>query len=426
MQPLVLNVNGQLRNFLPNGDVAVNDNGQLKPRGKWRINNTNKINQLNYTFDNAEATAVPLEQSFNDFNQLITVIPAGANGGASSAPCVWLGKIVIDDAHDLVYRLLDANGTETSQTITVYGELHFTADSNDLAIDLAGNAGQAIIKGVRNSDGIATLAASNNLIGGFDAADMLTYSAITFNEINGVRKRAVADISFLGNWAVDPNQGGLVFTSKVVGDITKPDVIIGFAGKFKAIETGFAYFAGPGGTQLAFTIKGQHQWNAAEAKFELSLGFAGQKFLAKASADFSVKTGPNSSFELSGSFAIEHTTGQTTKLEASIQGAYNFEGNRLVFRADVSNSNFDLMLEGKFVYRKTLGLSFQVRVNKTGGTTKTTLTLAVAAQKDRLRTMLALTLALEENKVKLSFEFEVRLQFKGGVWLPPSPKAITA
>lgn len=64
-----------------------------------------------------------------------------------------------------------------------------------------------------------------------------------------------------------PEQAKLVFASKVTGDLARPDVMIGFGGKIKAVGAGFAYYADAAGSKLACTIKGEHRWNSTTASW---------------------------------------------------------------------------------------------------------------------------------------------------------------
>jgi hypothetical protein len=432
MRQLKLNHNGETRLFQADGAVAVIEGGAPVVKGKWRAQSQGaepQVNQIRYQIDNVDQPPVPVTYSFNEFNQLVSVIPAAANGGTDSEPCAWLGQIQIDDASDLTYSLLNDDRSTLNNQLTVYGKLHFASDTADLVIDLAGG-GQATIEGEKGVDGISMLAADKNFVAEFDAQDLLRFVARTRNDFPGFPSRIPtrADIKFLGQWDVDPNTGGLVFVSKVAGDLNKPDVIIGFAGKLKAVTAGFAYFADKNGQQLAFTVQGSHRWNATEAKFELSLGHTDKKFLADFSGSIERKGASGQQFVLGGTFKIKHEEGAGTSLDLKIEGAYDFdEKNRLVFRALVSSDNhalnYDLQLEGKFVFNG-VSLNFLVRVSSGGPSPKIHIEIASVANKDELKRMIALTLDIEKDKVKISFVFELRLRFKGGVLIKDKPKEL--
>ncbi|MCG3161361.1 MAG: hypothetical protein JMDDDDMK_02529 [Acidobacteria bacterium] len=434
MRQLKLNHNGETRLFQADGTVAVIEGGAPVVKGKWRAQSQGgepQDNQIRYQIDNVDQPPVPVNYSFNKFNQLVSVIPAAANGGADSEPCAWLGQIHIDDASDLNYSLLNDDGSALNNQLTVYGKLHFAADTADLVIDLA-RGGQATIEGEKTANGISVLTAEKNLVAEFDAQDLLRFVARTRNDFAGLTSRipTKADIKFLGQWDVDPNTGGLIFVSKVAGDINKPDVAIGFAGKLKAVTVGFAYFADKHGEQLAFTIQGSHRWNATETSFELSLGHTEKKFLADFSGNIARKGASGQQFVLGGSVKIKHEDGAGTDLDLNIEGSYAFDDkNRLIFRAAVSSVNgalnYDLQLEGKFVYKGGT-LNFLVRVSSAGPSPKVQIQLAFSANKDELKTMLALALDISKDQVKISFEFELRMRFKGGALIKDKPKELKA
>ena len=435
MRELKLNFNSQTRSFREDGTVTVDVNGAPTVKGKWRTtvqDNEPKDNSIRYQIDGSDQPPVPIKYSFNEFNQLVAVIPAAANGGADSEPCVWLGKIIIDDGNDLVYSLLNGPTKPANQQITLYGNLHFNDTAADLVIDLAGG-GQAVIKGEKGSKKISQFTIGQSDVPDFDAKDLLRFLARTQNDFPGLPARFPnrADIAFTGKWDVDPNKGGLVFLSKVAGAAGKPTVAIGFAGQFKAVTAGFAYIVNNGGPQIAFTLDGRHQWSSADTSFKLSVGFSGQVFLADFSGSIESKNPTGPQFSLAGNFTIKHEQGKTTNLAMEVEGQYEFDANnRLLFKANVSSVNkelnFDLMLEGKFVF-KAGTLSFQAKFSKTGAAKPaTTIRLAFDGNRADLQTKLALVLNITEDKVDFEFEFQLKMQFKGGVLVKDKPKPLAA
>src|SRR4030095_2322623 len=140
----------------PAGKVAVmTATGSRAVKGSWRTEahgSEAKESVLRYDISGVAQTPVPVRYSFNEFNQLTAVIPAAANGGADSDSCVFLGQILIDDAHDLVYSILTPDGLPGSHKLTVYGDLGFTEDSNNLVIDMT-DGSKAEIKGEKGLNG---------------------------------------------------------------------------------------------------------------------------------------------------------------------------------------------------------------------------------------------------------------------------------
>jgi hypothetical protein len=431
MKELQLNAGAQKHIFQPDGKVAVLANGNRTIKGSWRsaaLAAEPKQSLLRYDLDGQAQTPVPVRYAFNEFNQLTAVIPAAANGGADSDSCVFLGQILIDDAHDLTYSIITAAGQPNGQKITVYGDLHFTADSSNLVIEMSDGT-KAEIKGEKGLTGVAMLKAEKNLVQEFKGDDLLRFIAFSRNDLttSATRVPLKAQIEFVGKWDVNSTSGQLVFLSKVTGDLSKPDVTIGFAGTVKAVTVGFAYFADKDGTQLAFNIKGQHRWNSTTAKWELSLGHSERKFQASFEGQIQKKTKDGQEFVLAGKITIEHEQGQKTKLDLKIEGSYQFnKNNKLVFMVDVQTSNgkltYDLSVEGQFAF-KSGTLTFKVRFDNadTGGA-KATIALAFKGNDASLIKNLSLVLDITPDKVKINFEFEMRMRWVDGVLVKDPPK----
>ena len=436
MKELQLNAGTQKHIFQPDGKVAVmTANGSRAVKGSWRTEaqgSEAKESVLRYDISGVAQTPAPVRYSFNEFNQLIAVIPAAANGGADSESCVFLGQILIDDAHDVVYLTLTPDGLPGPHKLTVYGDLSFTEDSNNLVIKMKDGT-KAEIKGEKGLTGVAMLKAEKNLVQEFKADDLLRFIAFTRNDLNtsAVRVPKKAQIEFVGKWDVNPNTGQLVFLSKITGDLNKPDVSIGFAGTVKAVSAGFAYFADKNGTQLAFNIKGQHRWNSTSAKWELSLGHSQRKFQATFAGQIQKLSADGQGFVLAGKMTLEHEQRKSTQLDLKVEGSYQFnKNNKLVFLVSVQTSNgqltYDLMVEGTFAFKSGV-LTFKVKLNKEGtGGLKATIELAFKGNKDSLIRNLSLVLDISPESVKLSFEFELRMRFVDGVLVKDPPKKLVA
>src|SRR5436190_4406797 len=332
MKELQFNAGAQKHVFQPDGKLAVlTTTGGRTVKGSWRSEAQGteiKENVLRYDIDGKAQAPLAVRYGFNEFNQLTATIPAAANGGADSETCVFLGQIVIDDAHDLVYSTLTPDGNLGALKLTVYGDLHFSADSNNLVIEMK-DGSHAEIKGEKGLTGVAMLKAEKNLVQEFKADDLLRFIAFTRNDLStsAVRVPKKAQIEFVGKWDVNPDSGQLVFQSRVTGDLTKPDVSIGFAGSVKAVSAGFAYFADKDGTQLAFNIKGQHRWNSTTAKWELSLGHSQRKFEATFEGQIQKTTADGQMFVLAGKMTLLHEQGKSTAIDLNIQGSYQFNKN---------------------------------------------------------------------------------------------------
>lgn len=429
MNGLSLNFQGETRVFGPDGKVSVLQNGQPVPKGSWRsvpLAGEPKDNQIRYDINGQAQPPVPVKYSFNPQNQLQAVIPAAANGGADSAPFAFMGSIQIDDAQDIVYQLINSDGSAMQKNVTVYGGLAIDPASHNLVINLAGG-GTAQVKG---DSGLSSLQALKHDITPFKSNDMLRFKASTTNTLaNGQTKVIPADMKFVGNWDLKGNQ--LIFVSQVKGDVTKPTVEIVLAGKFKAISAGLAYFADAQGTQLAFTISGQHQWNSGKASWDVFLGFAKKQFTAKVSGNVSIdkQFGDNRNLTLKADWVIEHNGG-TTNMQMELAAAYRFDENKMLtiqaqFSKNGQTISYDLKVEGKFVF-KSGTLTFQVRFTNQDPTSQFSFQIAFTANPTNLIKALSIVLNVTENSVNIDFQFEMRMTWVDGKLQKSEPQPIAA
>ena len=426
MNGLSLNFQGETRVFGPDGKVLVN----ATPKGTWRtqpLAGEPKDNQIRYDINGQAQPPVPVKYSFNQQNQLQAVIPAAANGGADSDPFTFLGSIQVDDAHDLVYLQIAPDGTPMQRNVTLYGDLRFDSKTHNLVIDLAGG-GTAEIKG---DSGVASLDSLKNDITPFKANDLLRFKASTTNVLsNGQTKKIAADTKFVGNWDLKGNQ--LVFVSQVKGDVTKPTVTLGFAGKFKAVSAGLAYFADAQGTQFAFTINGQHQWNSGKANWDVFLGYSKKQFTAKVSGNLSInkQLGDQRNLTLNADWLIEHTDGSQTNLKMELSAAYRWsDKNMLTIQAQFSKAgqtiSYDLKIEGKFVFKSGV-LTFQIKYNNQDPDNKFAFQIAFQANPTNLIKALSIVLNVTENSVDINFQFEMRMTWVDGKLQKSAPQPIAA
>jgi hypothetical protein len=420
-------INGQQLTFTPDGNVSAMADGAPAVKGTWQTQSSDQAsqNKITYTIDNADQTPVPVNYQFNESNQLVAVIPAAANGGADSAPFTFVGTIAIDDNHDVTYSLLDASGNALPTSITVYGDITFEANTNDLLIKLVGG-GQTKITG---DDGVQKLEAGENTLAGFNADDLLRFNASTTNEFaDGTMTVTTAKIEFIGNWNVVGDE--IVFMSRVKGDITNPDVQIGFGGKFKGVAFGFEYFSDKDGMDLAFNIKGQHTWNSTDVSWNVSLGYTQKTFKASVEGTLHQKSAEGREFTLTGKTTLVLADGSKPSFDLELSGEYDWtEDGKLTFAAKVSEQNgelnYDLSLEGKFVF-KSGTLSFQIKFTNAEPSPSVQITLAFQGNQASLIKALSLVLNISEGQVSIDFQFEVKLTFVDGVLVKSAPQEIAA
>ncbi|HME07415.1 MAG TPA: hypothetical protein VKG25_10205 [Bryobacteraceae bacterium] len=414
MQGITLTVGGKQLLFATDGTVL--DATSQAALGAWQSQSTQKDNQIRYTVGGAPQAPLPAIYSFNDTNQLqIQLRTAEAK---LTNPFVVIGGIEIDDSHNLNYILVDNTGTPTGLKITVYGNLQFARDTNDLTIALTGG-GQARIRGL---NGVASLQAEKNTIASFKADDLLTFQAETDNEIAGQEDLVVvpAKIQFAGGW--DIQNGSLVFLSNIKGDPSQPAINIGFAGTLGGVTAGFVYFADAGKTQAAFNISGQHVFKAGKGQtglsWESSIGFTGKTFSAQVSVDSVTNLASGQTLTIKGGLTLMQDTGGKTSMDLSLDAQYSFDANNmLVFKALVTDGNqYDLMLQGTFHY-SNLNLTFQVEYTNQPGASDLHVAVGVQGNQNSIVKNLALVLDVSESQAKLQLtaSFDVHLQFADGV-----------
>ena len=428
MKGLRLNFQGETRIFRPSGEVAVVTDGSPVIKGHWRsqsLAGEPRDNHIRYEINGVTQPELKVEYRFNNFNQLEAVIPASENGGTASLPFAFLGQIVIDDSHDLVYRLIDSEGKITGRELIIYGDLGFNATGSSLVVALEGG-GSAEIKGLA---GIRSIEAKRNHIEEFKADDLLSFKAATRNPQQGLAFRVpkMAVIEFFGNWDFKDSQ--LVFVSRVTGDLNRPDIVIGLAGKVKGISAGLAYVVEQGGKpHVAFQIKGRNTWDSGAAKWELSLGYSQKKFKAQVQGSLEKQLG-NGTLKLSGHAILESGDGSTFSYDLELKSSYDFKNGALVFTADVSDVdgslNYDLQLEGNFVFRGGT-LNFQIKYNNKAPNSGLEIQLGFQGNEAGLIRSLSLVLDISEDKVQLDFQFEVRMTWVNGVRVKSAPEPIAA
>jgi hypothetical protein len=428
--PITMTVQGKTLLFLPNGDVAVSANNQQTVQGAWRTAVSGaepKDNKIRYTLGGADQTPIQALYSFTDpSNQLQVILKA--DDGTQSNPFVLLGSIAIDDGHDFVYNLLDDKGDAVNTSVTVYGSnFHFAEGTSNLTMDLE-SGGEVSIVG---DSGINSLEAAENHVAGFNANDLLHFHASTDNTLaDGSVMSVPADLSFIGTWDIQNNS--LKFFSKITGDITKPDVHIGFAGKIGAVTAGFVYFADSAGTQLAFNISGQHVWkagnNTTEFNWQSTLGFSQKSFDAKVKFDLTSKNTNGRNFSVNGDLTLQQPNGGPLTMSFHLKAQYQWKNNFLVFKADVRDVagalSYELMLEGTFKLNHG-SIQFAVKFSNAPSGNSFSLDLNFQGDKKSLIKVLSLHLQISQGTagtmINATAQIELRFVKGVGVLAPVTP-----
>jgi hypothetical protein len=420
--PLTLKVGGQTLAFLPSGEVAVAADGNQTVQGSWRSKVSGaepRDNKVRYSLNGADQTPLQAVYSFTDPDNQLQVI-LKADDGTQSDPFVFPGGIEIDDDHELIYNLIDDSGNTLNASVTVYGgNFRFEDGTGNLLMDLAGG-GQVSVVG---DSGVNSLEAVENRVAGFNADDLLHFHASTDNTLADSSVMSVpAKLSFIGTW--DIQNGSLVFLSKITGDITKPDVHIGFAGKIGAVTAGFVYFADSQGTQLAFNISGRHVWKAGnttdEFNWQSTLGFSQKTFNAKVNFDLTSKSTSGRTFSVDGDLTLQQTAGGAASMSFNLKAQYQWKNNLLTFHADVSDVagalSYELMLEGTFKLNHGK-ITFNVKYTNAPAGDTFSLDLNMQGDKSNMIKSLSVHLQISQGAagIMINATAEIRLRFVKGV-----------
>jgi hypothetical protein len=414
MPGLTLNSNGTNRIFRPDGKVVVADDaGTETEHGTWRSDLSSDSNRIRYQFDEEEEAEFDVQYSFNgERNQLVAMIPADANGGADSEPFTFQGIINIDDSKDITYVLLDEAGSATENAIFVHGNLSFASGLDKLTIELAGG-GMAEIQGDNFPAKSADVEESS--IEDRDR-DKLTFAATTNNIIDDADWPEPATILLFGRW--DVNQDGLVFRASAKNG----EISVQFGARYKGVTAGLAYFAKDGDQQVAFFIKGEHQFKGGGgANWEVSLGYSAAKIEAKGSLSVVRNFDGDRKLTISGDIHFVKA-GEHQEFKLSVDAKYEIKNGEIVFSADVSSDGgeleYNLKLEGK--YRLKNGeVSFLVEVGKDGDEQKLNINLSAEFGNDRARGSLNVIIQrTPSGEINAEVNLEVSVHWLGGELVP--------
>lgn len=428
MEGLPLKKGNQVRIFTATRDVVVMEAGAPVVHGQWRCATVaeggQRLNQLSYTYDGAEADAIAVHWGFNDQNQLVGIIPAASNEGADSVAFVFPGKIKVDDNRDIAYELLDAAGNLTGIDIVVLGELGFDEKDNALVITFEDGGPPATIVG---DSGLGSLSTGMHSFDDFKGSDFLRFQASTMNELAGGDVVVLpADIQWVGNWDLRENR--LVFAAELKTTGGAPSVNIVLAGTTQAVAGGLAYFVDPdGGRHLALEVRGAHHWDGGAGKWDVSLGFTQKKLTARLAGEVSVAKKSGERFFLRGNLAFDQAGGTTT-LEMDLEAFYQWgPGGTVRFNAAASmvngHLNYDLGLEGQFNYDGAR-LTFRIQFTRDGTGDKLVVELGVRTDSDFFAKLVLVLNPADPSQVNLQLKFQVRMKWIDGVPVKEKPALV--
>lgn len=409
----VLTIARKQLTFGSDGSVADNTGTSS---GTWTTQQDNKIH---YTLDGADQTPLNAAYSF-DANNVLSATFSTADGTATSSPFAFSGGIEIDDATSLIYFIVDGAGNETGFTITLFGTISLTADSNNLSMALNGG-GTVQVTGATDQQ---VLTAAENTVADFNAQDLLSFAAVTNNPIPGEADATLpvrARINFAGSW--DIRNSGLVFISNVQAPGSgSPTIDIAFAGTLKGVTAGFEYFTGSDvtdETQLAFNITGQHVFQSGTLNWASSIGFTGKSFTASIEITDQQNIG-NNQLLIDGKLNLRDTAGGPMTFALSLSAEYDIDQHGILkFAANVDEGgptpSYDLMLTGTYKY-SSLSLTFSIDYTNQAGAPDLNVSIGIQGDQNSIIQNLSLILNISPSAVQLqlSLTFSVRLMLVDG------------
>ncbi len=406
--------NGKTLLFRADGTVAVSNNGAALTQGRWNTNDTSVTpgNRLHYDLNGQVQPPIAVQQAFNANNQLVTTI------AGTAASCTWFGSIEVDDANDVIYKLMTDDEQDAQHQIVVYGKLRIDEVNADLTIALPEGT-QTSIKRAKVPDSIAT---KPRAIASTKAPYQLQFSASTQNQFPGepIAIPAPARIRFNGLWKMDATTG-FMFIAKVTGPVAKPDVAIGFAGKFKGVAAGFQYTTAD--NKLVLSIAGQHTWDHGKGQFKFTLVNQGAAlFQADFSGGFVHTFDDGRTFALEGKLTFKKQN-QQTSFDLSLKGTYAFAPDgRLTFSAQLGQAGglttYDIRLGGTVGFKGGT-LSFAATFSN-----KQTSSLQIAFDRDDLKIKFGLAFGKSLDATTINFEFAKSWNIVDGKWVSGDPLAL--
>jgi hypothetical protein len=416
MPGLVLTANGTRRIFRPDGKVVVADAaGVEREHGEWGSVLSPDTNRVHYEFDGA-GEDFDVRYAFNERNQLVAVIPAAANGGADSAPFAFQGRLVIDDNRDIAYELFDDAGESTGETVIVHGQLSFTAGLDKLSIELAGGGCAEILGAGAAKDNLTVDRAAVAGQGG----DLIRFDALTINSVDGADIPAEAIILFNGHW--DVNDDGIVFQA----GLNDGGVKVQFGARYKGVTAGLAYYARDGDQQIAFTIRGEHQYKGSKGgegsvNWQVFLGHSRRRLEARAELGATLTDAQGRKLSIGGKFSFVKV-GSNQQLDLALEAKYEMKGGELIFRADVtggpSSLNYNLQLEGRYQVRGGQ-VNFLIELGKKGDQKSLSIDLNATFGNENSRGHLKAVLTkTPSGKTNVTVDFELSARWLNGKMVP--------
>jgi hypothetical protein len=201
---------------------------------------------------------------------------------------------------------------------------------------------------------------------------------------------------------------------------------IQLGGTYKGVTAGLAYYAKDGDQQIAFTIRGQHQFKrpsggSGSVNWLLTLGYSNQQISAVAQLAVKTQNAAGNTLTLAGKFQLVAPQGQAgpPAADISLDATYQTKGSQLVFSANFQSGSqgvsYNLRLDGTYQLRNGQ-VTFAVQLQKTAGAgQQLQVQLGTIANNSKLVAHLnAVVTRSGSGKIDYSLNFDIRARWVNG------------
>lgn len=385
----------------------LDPSGNVLRQTAWESISGEKENEISFRFSGETRTSLAVKYGFNDRNQLTLQIVK--QPGVPKASEVWTlaGKIHVDDTEDVLYLLLDDEGNVTTRKIEIYAKLDFPKSNAQLRVRFPDGT-ETFIKGAKDT---RSLTASAFHAGGDLARDLLSFSAVTRNTVDGAIENMPADVKFFGRW--DMHQNALVFVTNYANAGADPVGFIALAGQIKGTSFGLIVEQGGG---AALQIQGRYEWNKSTLGWDLNVGFSKSAGIqARVGANAKI-VGKNGTLTFSGGATLlKNKDVADFKLDLAVE--YTTKGGQIVFKVNADAGGYELLLSGDFQIRNGF-VKFSITAADKNGKKVVTGTVEFGFYTTNSDLKISLEAVLGPNGIELKLNLEFRF-----FWGPNGPVA---
>ena len=383
--------------------------GSVSRETAWETVSGEKENEISFRFDGETRTSLAVQYAFNARNQLTLQISQQQGVPQGSAAWVLPGRIIVDDFSGIRYLLLDDAGqANQGLLVEIYAALDFPDGYRRLRAKMPDGSETFVV----GSDKHRSLSTGEYVSGGDLARDLLSFSAVTRNNIGGKDKDYDADIRFHGRW--DMHENALVFVTEY--DNTgagAPLAYVAIAGQFKSTNVGLVVSHDG---KVAFQINGRYEWNRNTLGFDFKLGYsksAGLEARVELQSQIDCLGGKLS---IAGAATLKKGT-QGIALGLDLRLGYQADGKNLLFTIAGGTGGYEIQFSGQFNIRDT-NVKFAIIFNNQNGQKSLTVTADWGFAGPNTLLKGSLEAVLNRNGLTLKANLEFRF-----FWGPNGPVA---